>query len=182
MRAVDGRMVDDAARERLVGVDAQIEVVAEAGRDLRQVVRRRLHRREPARPLDAVLAGGESFLREQRRRVAVLRGAPGMKRLAHRAEHLAQPGGLRRGEADRPDHLLHRQAHQPADRRRGAEHAGRAGDVPAGVVVRGIDGVADARLGFEAEDERVDEVAAADAGSRSHTRTAPRRPASVGWL
>ena len=49
---------------------------------------------------------------------------------------------------------------QPADGGRGAEHAGRAGDVPADVVVRRIDRVAHARFGLEAEDERRQEVGA----------------------
>ena len=58
--AVDGRVVHDAAGERLVGVLAQIEVDAEPRRDLRQVVRARPARREAARAFDAVLAGGEA--------------------------------------------------------------------------------------------------------------------------
>ena len=48
-------------------------------------------------------------------------------------------------------------------RGRGAEDADRAGHVPADVVVRGVDDVAHSRRGFEAEDERLDEVAAAHA-------------------
>ena len=71
-----------------------------------------------------------------------------------------------------------RQADQFADSDRGTEHAGRSGDVPADVVMRGINGVADARFGFESEDERVHEIAAADfvgAGiseeRRGHRRT-----------
>ena len=47
---------------------------------------------------------------------------------------------------------------QLADRRRGAEDAGRAGDVPAAVVMLGIDGVADAALDLDAEDQRVEEL------------------------
>ena len=83
-----------------------------------------------------------------------------MERLAHRPEHLAQSGGLRRGQPDRPHHVLLRQTEQLADRGRRAEHAGRPGDVPAGIVVRRIDRVAHARFGFEAENERQQEVAA----------------------
>ena len=85
-----------------------------------------------------------------------------MEALGHGAEHLAQSHGLRGGEAQRPDHLLFGQAEQLAGRRRGAEHAHRAGDVPAHVVVRGIDGVADAAFDFDAEHQGVQEIAPAD--------------------
>ena len=77
-----------------------------------------------------------------------------------------RPDGLRRREAERPDHLLLGQAEQLAARRRGAEHARRAGDVPAAIVMRGIDGVADAALHFDAENERVQELPP-DTGRRS---------------
>ena len=90
---------------------------------------------------------------------AVLRGAAGMEALGHRAEHLAQARRLRRREAERPGHLLPVEPEQLADRRRGAEHAGRAGDVPAAVVVVGIDCVADAALDLDAGDQRGQEVA-----------------------
>ena len=82
-----------------------------------------------------------------------------MEALGHRAEHLAQADRLRRREAERPHHLLLGQPEAAAARRRGAEHAGRAGDVPAAVVVRGVDGVADAAFRFDAEHHRVEEVA-----------------------
>ena len=158
MRAVDRRVVDDAARDRACRCcSRRSKSTPRRGGDLRQIVVRRLHGGEAARPFDAALAGGEARLRQQRRRVAVLRRAAGMKRLAHRAEHLAQPGRLRGRQADRPHHLLLVKPEQLADRGRRAEHAGGAGDVPADIVVRGIDRVADARLGLEAEDERVDE-------------------------
>ena len=71
--AVDGRMVDDAAGERLVGVLAKIEVHAEPRCDLRQIARRGQHVGKASRPFDAALARGESRLREERGRVAVLR-------------------------------------------------------------------------------------------------------------
>src|SRR5262249_46004785 len=73
-----------------------------------------------------------------------------------------EAGGLGAGDAERPDHLLLVQAQQLTGRRRGAENPGGAGDVPADVVMRGVDRVADAALGFYAEDEGVQEVAAAD--------------------
>ncbi len=159
--AVDRRMIDDAARERLVRVRAQIEIDAEPRRDLRQIERGRLHRGEPARSLDAVLPGREPLLREQRRNVAVLRGSTGVECLAHRPEHLAQAGGLSRRQADRPHHLLDRQTEEAPNRRRRAKHAGRSGDVPSHVVVRRVDGIRHARFGLEAQDEGQHEVAAA---------------------
>ena len=105
-----------------------------------------------------------------------------MKALGHRAEHLAQADRLRRGKAERPDHLLLGQAEQPAARRRRAEHAGRAGDVPAAIVVRRVDGVADAALDFDAEHQRMQEVASRHRprfGEREDRRTRPGRP---GWM
>ena len=130
-RAIDRGMIHDAARVGLVGVGAQVEIDAEPCRDLREVVGRRLDRREAARTFDAVHARREAFLGEQRRGVAVLCRTSGVERLRHRAEHLAQTRGLCRRQPDGPDHFLHRQFHQPADRGRGPEHAGGAGDVPA---------------------------------------------------
>jgi len=102
--------------------------------------------------------------------------------LPHRSEHLAQPRGLRRRQADGPDHLLRREAQQFSDRRRRTEYAGGAGDVPAGVVVRRIHGVADSRLGFEAEDEGMHEIASADrirAGVGEQRRRDGRRGMAV---
>ena len=83
----------------------------------------------------------EALASQQRGDVAVLRGTARVKRLRHRPEHFPQAGRLRRSEADRPDHFLHRQVEQPADRGRRAKHARGAGDVPAGVVVRRVDRV-----------------------------------------
>ena len=53
-----------------------------------------------------------------------------------------------------------RKAEQFADRDGGAEDSGGPGDVPANIVMRGIYGVADAHLGFEAGDEGFHEIAA----------------------
>ena len=50
-----------------------------------------------------------------------------------------------------------------------AEHAGRAGDVPADVVMVGIDGVADPAFGLDAEHQRVEELLA---GNRLHSDSA----------
>ena len=86
-----------------------------------------------------------------------------MKRLSHRAEHLAQPGRLRGRQAQRPDHLLLGEADEFSDGGRRAEYADRAGHVPADVVVRRVDDVPDARGGLESQDECLDEVATAHA-------------------
>ena len=87
--AVDCGMVDDAAGKRLVGVAAQVEVGPEAFRDLREIVFRRLDRGETSRAFDSIFAGGKPGLRQQCRRVAVLRGPAWMERLRHGSEHLA---------------------------------------------------------------------------------------------
>jgi hypothetical protein len=158
--AVDRRVHDEAARVGLVGVVAQLEVFAEAGRHLGEIVVCRRYGSEAARPFERLLAGGEICLAEQCRRVTVLCGAARLKRLRHRAKHLADAGRLRCRQAERPHHLLGVEAEQLADRGGGAEHARRRGDVPAGRVVRGIHGVADARFHLEPQDERVHEIAA----------------------
>ena len=56
-RAVDGGVIHDAARKWFIGVGAKIEVDAEAGGDLGQIVLGRLHRREASRAFEAVLPG-----------------------------------------------------------------------------------------------------------------------------
>ena len=182
-RAVDRRMDDDAARVRLVGVHQQIELGAEPLGHVGEVeLRGRGHRREAARPLENARARREPRLRQERGAVAVLRRAAGMKRLAHRPEHLAHAGRLRAGQAERPDHLLLGEPHQLADGRGRAEDAGGAGDVPAEVVVRRVDAVGDARRRLEAVDERLHEVAAAhrvDAGVGEERRGDRRRRVAV---
>src|ERR1019366_6527475 len=104
--------------------------------------------RETARRLDRALRAGEVSGREQRRGEAVLRGAPGMKALAHRSEHLAQARGLCWRNAERPCHLLLVQSEQLASGGSGAEYARGAGDVPAHVVMLGKDRQPDAALRF----------------------------------
>ena len=99
------------------------------------------------------------FGREQCRGEAVLGGPARMEALRHRAEHLAEAHRLRRGEAERPHHLLFGQAQQLAARGGRAEDTGGPRDVPAAIVVRGIHRVADAAFRFHAEDQRVEEVA-----------------------
>ena len=63
---------------------------------------------------------------------------------------------------NRPNHLPRGEPQQLADCRRCAEHARRRRDVPTGLVVRRIHGIADSRFHLEPEDESVHEVAAGD--------------------
>ena len=122
---------------------------------------------------------GEILRRQQRRRQAVLRRAARMEALGHGAEHLAQSDRLRGGQAQRPDHLLFGEIQQLADRRRRAERTHGPGDVPADVVMRRIDGVADAAFHFRAEDQRVQEIARRRPGGIRQApgwRTRPGRP------
>ncbi len=81
-----------------------------------------------------------------------------MEVLRHVSEVFAQPGSLCCRNAERPDHLLNGQAEQLSDCRRRAKHAGRRRDVPSRFVVGWIDGIADSRLGFKTEKERMNEV------------------------
>ena len=88
--AVDGRMVHNAARKRLVGIRAEVEILAQPRGDLRKVVLGGLDRREASWTFQAMFARGEAGLSQQRRGIAVLRGSARMKRLGHGPEHLAQ--------------------------------------------------------------------------------------------
>src|SRR5215218_5519957 len=81
--AVDGRMNDDAARERLIGVERNLPGLAQLLRDLVRVELGRQHVREAARRLDAALGTGEILLCEVGSKEAVLRRAPRMEWLAH---------------------------------------------------------------------------------------------------
>ena len=105
-----------------------------------------------------LFAAGVAASREQRRRQPVLCGAAGVEALGHGAEHLAQADWLRGGQAERPHHALFIQPEELAGRRGSPEHAGAAGDMPADVVMVGIDRVADPALDIDAEHQGVDEA------------------------
>src|SRR5262249_47946990 len=133
--AVEARVDDEAAGIRLVGVAQELVVLPEPCGERRRVGRSRKHVDETARALERGLRAGEAPLGEERGGEAALRGAPGVEALAHAAEHLANPGRLRRGGAERPRgaHLV-----EPEEARaRGgrADDAGGAGDVPADRVM-----------------------------------------------
>ena len=153
-------MDDDAAGERLVGVERDLVALAEVAGDLGVVAGGAEDVGPAALALEADLGAGEVARGQQRRRQAVLRGAAGMEALGHRSEHLAQAHRLRRGEPERPHHLLLGQAEGLAAGRRRAEDSGRAGDVPAAVVVGRIHRIADAAFHLDAEHHRVEEVGA----------------------
>ncbi len=90
----------------------------------------------------------------------LLAARPGLKLLFIEPNDFPQTDRLRCREPERPDHLLLVEAEQLAGRRRRAEHPGGAGDVPADVVVIGIDRVADPAFGFDAEHQRVEKILA----------------------
>jgi hypothetical protein len=81
--------------------------------------------------------------------------------LAHRPCHFAQARGLRCRQAERPCHPLLVESPHETRGRRCAECAGGARDVPVHVV-RGIDRVCDAAFDVDAENEGVQERAAAE--------------------
>src|SRR5918998_2503692 len=81
--AVDGRMDDDAAGERLVGVERNLPCLAELLGDLVGVELRRPHVGEAAWRFDTALGTGEVLLSEMRGEKPVLCRPPGMERLAH---------------------------------------------------------------------------------------------------
>ena len=158
LAAVDRRVDDDAAGIGLVGVEAGLPHLAQPTDDLVVVLLGRQHVGEAARRLDAALRTVEVGPRQECRQRAVLSRPAGVEALGHGAEHLAQPRRLRRRQAERPAHLLPVEPEQLADRRRGTENAGRAGDVPAAVVMVRIDCVGDAALDLDAGDQSGQEV------------------------
>ena len=99
--AVDGRMDHDAAGERLVRVERDLEALAELVGDLVPRALRRVGLRDPARRLDRLRGRREAVLRHQRRRQARARRGARMERLGHRAELLAHADRLRRRDAER---------------------------------------------------------------------------------
>ena len=160
-------MHDDAAGERLVGVERGLVALAEVADDLVVVLLGADRVGPAALGLDHGVGRGEVLRGQDRREDAVGRGAARIEALVHRAEGFAQAHRLRCGQPERPRHLLLVQPHQLADGRGRAEHAGGAGDVPADIVMVRIDRVADPALGLDAEHQRVEEILARD---RLHLR------------
>ncbi len=67
---------------------------------------------------------------------------------------------MRGRQSQAPHHLLFVLSQQLADRRRCAEYTGRAGDVPAHVIVIRIHHIADAARGFHAQHQRIEKLLA----------------------
>ena len=103
------------------------------------------------------------MLREQGRDEAGLGGATGVHRLGHRPEGLAHARSLGARRAHRAHDAVDIEAGDLRAGDRGAEDAHGAGDVPAGVVVPGVDSVAGAAADLDAQRDGGDEVAAAGA-------------------
>ena len=95
---------------------------------------------------------GPAERRELRRDDAALGGAPGVERLGHRAEVLAQPAGLAGADAERAPRLLDVEAQQLRRARGGGDgpHGRGASGKPSLVVAR-IDRLGDLGLDFDAE-------------------------------
>src|SRR5262245_2191313 len=85
-----------------------------------------------------------------------------MKALRHAAEHLAQSDRLARRKPEGPGHAFGVEFEELADCGSRAEHAARARDVPADIVMRRKHRIADPAFDFDAENQRVDEVRSRD--------------------
>ena len=83
-----------------------------------------------------------------------------MEALAHAAEHLAQPGRLGCRSAERMQGTSLVKAQQPGAGCGRADHADRAGNVPADFVVRGHDRLCDAAFHFDTRHKSIDQFGA----------------------
>ena len=120
--------------------------------------------KKPKRPSSGRGGPAKPCLRQQRRQQTVARRVADAEALGRHAQHLHQTGGLRRGAAQRPNHLFYVEPEQPAGRRRRAEHAAARGDVPAPrAVVRRRDRIADPARDLDADRERIEQIDAAHA-------------------
>ena len=177
---IDAGVDHDAASERLVGIERDLPVLAQALGDLRPIGLVGKHLQQAAWRLERALGRGVAVPRHQRGHQTDARRAAGVERLGHGAELFAHADRLRRGDAQRHLRAPRVEPEQPRAGRGAAEHAGRAGDVPAAVVVIRVDRVADAARHFDAEHEGVDQRAAAQAqvfGQRQRRRR--HRPGRV---
>ena len=97
------------------------------------------------------------MLGHQRRHQAHPRCATRVKGLGHGAKLFTQANRLRGGNADRHLGALGVQLEQAGAGGSAAQHAGGAGDVPAPVVVVGVNGVADTAGDLNADHQGVDQ-------------------------
>src|SRR5512146_2717769 len=88
---VNGRLHDNPAWIRLVRVVPNLEVFSEAGRDLRESVFGRKHRREGTRTFNRMFSSCETLFGQHRREVSIACSMPRVKRFRHRAKAFAKP-------------------------------------------------------------------------------------------
>ena len=160
--AVDRRMDHHTARKRLVAILGDLIVTSKIFRDGGIVPRRTEHAGPAARRFDPLAGAGEIPGRQQRRGEPVLRRASRVKTLGHRAEHFAQSYRLRSRQPQGPNHLLLGKMQQLAGRCCCAKRAHRPGNVPAHVIVCGIDRVADPAFHLGAQHQCVQEFVPGD--------------------
>ena len=115
---VDAGVDHDAAGKGLVGVEGDLEALAQLVGDLAPVVLGGDGLHHAARRFQRLRAGGEAVLRHQRRHQAGARRGARVEGLGHGAELLAHADGLRGGDAQRHRRSAARPA--PAGARRPA--------------------------------------------------------------
>jgi hypothetical protein len=93
---------------------------------------------------------------------AVLRGAAGVETFRHGTEHFAQTDRLGRRKPESPSHALCIQPEQLANGSRRTENPRGSSYVPADIVMRRENCIADAALNLDAQDQRVNEINAGD--------------------
>src|SRR5438874_11669711 len=101
--AVNRWMDHDAACKWLVRIVEKLPAASQTFSDRAVVALRREHVREAATSLAAGIGTREVLRRKERRNESIFRRGADMKRLAHRAEHLAQARRLGRCDSECPD-------------------------------------------------------------------------------
>ena len=117
--------------------------------------------RHAAATFEDAIRRAEATAGEEGGAKAATGGVAGVKRLRHRAEDLAHARRLRAGDAETGDEALPVQIEQLGGRDAGAEDAHRPRNVPAGVVVPGMDREPGPAADLDAERHRGEEIGAA---------------------
>ena len=151
---------DDAASKGLVGVERDLELLAQAHGGFVPVVLGGHHLHEATWRFQSTRAGRKTLLRHQGRHQPCACRSTRVQWFAHAAKLLAQTHGLRRRNANGHLRLLFVQAQHACTTGSGAQHAGAAGDVPATVVVRWVHDVAHAARDINAQHQGVDQCTA----------------------
>ena len=157
---VDAGVDHDAAGKGFVGVEADLKTLTQLTMDLIPVALGGDHLGKAARRLDGARAGGEALLRHEGGHQAGTGRTTGVEGLGHGAELLTQAHRLRGGNAQGHGGLLGVQSQQTRARSGRAQHAGGARDVPAAVIVVGVDAVAHAASHINAQHQGVNHLAA----------------------